>query len=190
MNQGYFAGVYAGVYAGLTRKTRDGRVVAVRRIPPTFRRQWYLVTPGLTAPFEQRVKRGHIASICIVAVGVQFFRDPLVLRILWAIAAFGLIVAPAIQAWIMHPLPAISVQPSELEPVDRRAQRLAFARATGQPTLAALFGLGLLLIVPQLYVAVTDGAWWAWSGVAIFSGCAGYFGWALLRLRSETGVHQ
>jgi hypothetical protein len=32
MNQGYFA----GVYAGLTRETRDGRVVAVRRIPPTL----------------------------------------------------------------------------------------------------------------------------------------------------------
>jgi len=99
-----------------------------------------------------------------------------------------LVVCPAMQAWMMRGLPVTQLRDADLEPVDRGTRELDYARALGASTLWGLVVVALVLLAPQIFVAVTDGVWWAWLGTAMFGAMSVYFSWLLSRLRKSRRV--
>jgi hypothetical protein len=182
MATGYFAGLLAFVY----RETADARRVTARRLFPFVQPQWLLVLPDAQARFERRFKLGHVASMLTLAVGMRFVRDDASFGNMLAVAlAIGVVAFPVAQWWATTGLPAYEGTEDTLVPVRRFELHERQARAMGTRTLTTFVVLSVLLTIPQLVVAVADGFWWAWLGVAMFASTGVFFARMLVRLRAE-----
>lgn len=179
MATGYFAGLYAILY----RETTDGRRVTSRRLAPFLPTRWALVPPESKARFERRTKRAHIGFLVGLAIAVQFIPDEPSAEVLIVGALIvGLVAAPLMKAWATAGLPAYDGDDSSLLPANYLEQQERQARAMGTRWTAGFLVLSLILAVPQLFVALTDGHWWAWLGFTMFAGSAFIFGRSLSRL--------
>jgi len=179
MVTGYFAGQFAYIY----RDTADGQRVTARRILPFLPPRWLLVTPEAQSQFERRFKQGHVASLLAFAVGMQIVGNGASFVKLLAIAlTIALVAFPLAQWWATAGLPSYD---GTVPPVRRFALYERQARAMGSATLAGFVVICVVLTIPALLVALTDGTWWAWLGVAMFGGTGIFFARMLTRMRSD-----
>ena len=162
---GYFDAMREGLY----RQTLDGRRVIARRSILPWRKRWYYVTDNEKAAVEKRIIRLHVASfslmmLLIALLGNRILTEPFLLAWLLIIA-----ILPGLQSWTTSGLEPASIDERSLEPLNRRHRDVALARALGAPTLWFLVASGVVMASGQLYVIITDGAWWAWLGLAMFT---------------------
>lgn len=161
---GYFAGMRAGLY----RRTVDGKRVYARS-PILPWKRWYYVTPAQENAFEKKMIRMHVASfslmiVLIAVVGDTLFTDPR-----WLAGLVLVVLFPVFESWTTSGLERASIDERSLEPRDRRAQSIEIVRALGATTLWSLLVASVLMAGGQLYVLVTEGAWWAWAGLGMFA---------------------
>lgn len=180
-------GIFAGFKAGLYRETQDGRPVTARRVPPLFRLRWYYVDAAQREEFETRSLRAQIVGMIVVVVGVQFVGHH-VLYFLGLLAGLVLVLMPALQAWTTSGLSVADLAASPLAPSTRGQQALVQSRAFGERALWGFLVLGILLMIPQIIVAVTGGAWWAWMGAVMFGACTVYFARQITLLRADAAT--
>lgn len=177
---GYFAGLQTALY----RRTKDGQQVTARRMLVPWVRRWFVVTPAQTTPYERRVKWAHLISmgtmiLCILLISMRnmhpaWFVVPILIAPLWGVVP-----------WVTSGLTPANITAADLEPVDRTVIDLRFARATGARTLWVCVVAGIALGAGQLMVVITDGVWWSWLGLAMFSASTIYMGMLLWKLRSS-----
>ena len=185
MQQGLFTGFKASLY----RETQDGRSVTSRRIPPLFRRRWYFVDAAQREAFETRSVRAQILGMIVVVVGVQFVVNHFSYYML-LLAGLVLVLMPALQGWTTSGLSVADLNESPLAPSSRSQQALTQSRAYGERTLWGFLGLGILLTIPQVVVAITEGLWWAWMGAVMFVSMTVYIARLIAQLRAEGVVQQ
>ena len=160
----YFDGMRVGLY----RETSDDRRVCARRSVLPWRKRWYYVLPEQEKTYEKRMLGVQVVSLGIIIVLVVALGDRLFANPLWFL---GFLVAPILPA-VLYPATAglerAKIDSSALVPRNTKALSLEVARAAGAPTLWFLLGASALMAAGQLYVLVTDGAWWSWAGLAMF----------------------
>jgi hypothetical protein len=180
----YFDAMRVGLY----RETSDGRRVCARRSVFPWRKRWYYILPTQEKTYEQRtlgvqlVSLGIVISL-VVGLGDRLFENPV-----WFL---GLMAAPILPAFL-YPTTAglerAKIDSSALVPRNTKALSLQVARAAGSPTLLFLLGASALMAAGQLYVLVTDGAWWSWAGLAMFIASGAGTARQLLLLRSANPI--
>ena len=160
----YFDGMRVGLY----RQTLDGRRVCVRRSVIPWRKRWYYILPKQEQKYEKRTFGVQVVSFGIIISLVAALGDRLFAAPLWFL---GILIAPILPA-VLYPTTAglerAKIDSSALVPRNTKRLSLEVARALGAPTLWFLLGASALMGAGQLYVLITDGAWWAWAGLAIF----------------------
>jgi hypothetical protein len=153
----------AGITIGLFRETHDGRrVLGVR--PAGFRTAWYLVSDSEVPVVERRFRQFYAGVFLALLPAVIVFSG----SNWWLIAALVLVMPFAMRYWVLRGLPRAAVADEDLIPIDRKAQLLEQAQAFGQPTMWVLMIAVILMGALGLSVAIADGVWWAWLGVAMF----------------------
>lgn len=177
-------GIFGGLLVGLYRRTCDGRRVCAHRTLLPWRKRWCFIAPEEEARYERRVVRVHIASMVLMLVLLQLAGDRLFSDPRWFIGFLLVVPLPGSQRWVTAGLAEAEIDESALEPIDRAAVNLESARATGAPTLWVLLVAGLAMAAGQLYVLLTDGAWWSYLGLAMFSAATVLMGRQLLLLRA------
>jgi hypothetical protein len=161
----YFDGMRVGLY----RQTFDGRRVCARRSIFPWRKRWYYILPGQESKYEKRTVGVQLTSFGIMIVLVVTFGDRLLADPRWFA---GLLVATLLPGFLYRTtsgLEPASIDPRSLVPRNTNALSLGVARATGAPTLWFLLAASALMAAGQLYVILTDGAWWSWAGLVIFA---------------------
>ena len=154
---------------GLFRETLDGRRVIARRSLLPWRKRWYYVTDDERGTIERRVIRLHVASFSLMMILIALLGDRALSNLLWFALLLIIVVLPGLQSWSTSGLESASIDEHSLKPQDRRLRDVALARALGAPTLWFLVASSVLMAAGQIYVIITDGAWWAWLGVAMFT---------------------
>ena len=180
MQQGFVAGFATGFY----RDTQDGRSVTSRLTLPLFRRRWYYVGPDQRESFERRPLRAYFAGMIAMLIGVRIVLHD-VFYVTLSLIALTLVIMPTLQVWTTAGLSAADLTVSPLTPSTYSHQALTQSRAFGERNLWIFFVLGIFLTIPQGFVAVTQGAWWAWMGVVMFGSMTVYFARLIAQLRAE-----
>lgn len=104
-----------------------------------------------------------------------------------ALVVLGILGAVLWQRWATAGLRPYEGDVSTLRPLVRRETSDRQARAMGVRTVAWFVVLSIVLTIPQGIVAVTDGDWWAWCGLAMFGTTTVHFAIMLRRLLRERG---
>jgi hypothetical protein len=163
---GYFNAMREGLY----RRTLDGQRVFARRSLLPWRKRWYYVSDKDKETLEKRIIRMHVALMVLVISLTGFLVDRFLSDPRWFVGWFLLIALfSAFQSRTTSDLEPASIDEESLEPQDRRVRDVAIARAAGQRTLWCLVAASVAMAAGQLYVIVTDGVWWAWVGLAMFT---------------------
>lgn len=160
----YFAGMRAGFY----RRTPDGRRVCARRSILPWRKRWYYVTPAQESRFETRMMRMHLASFGLMMFLIAIIGDRLLTDPRWLAGLLVVVLIPGLQTWTTSGLEAAPIDERSLVPRDQRIANIELARAYGATTLWFLLAASIMMAAGQVYVIVTDGAWWAWLGLVMF----------------------
>jgi hypothetical protein len=179
MKTGYFQ----GMRVASSRQTLDGRRVCAGR-SLLGRKRYFYVTSEQAPAYEQRLVHSQIISLVfMVAVTVVASRW-LFVDLRWTIGFLIVVALPSVlQSWVTSGLDPAPIDESSLKPINRARMNIDIARATGAPTLWFLLVAAAIMAAGQLYVLVTDGAWWAWLGLGMFVLVGSSMGQQLLRLR-------
>jgi len=162
---GYFAGIRAALY----RETLDGRKVYGRRSILPWRRQWYYVTPVQESELEKRVIRVHVGSLSLMIALIAIIgSDRILTDPKWLPVLLIVVLIPALQSWTISGLEPATIDEGTLKGLDRRVLDINVARAFGAPMLWFLLAASVLMMIGQVYVIMTVGAWWAWAGATMF----------------------
>ena len=172
-------GLRAAMNAGLFRFTRDGRRVLTPFSVLRLRRIYYLVPDAELRGVERRYSQ--------IFWGVVFlaFLAPLVVpKRPWSFVLLGNLGLQLVtRFWLPHCLERIELESTDFPPLDRQARALSRAQAVGEPTLWVLLFGTALMGAGQIAILITDAAWWAWIGIALFGSAAIVMGRQLYLLR-------
>jgi hypothetical protein len=180
----YFDGMRVGLY----RQTVDGRRVCARRSIFPWRKRWYYVLPGQESKYERRTIRIQLTSFGILIVVVVAFGDRVMSDPRWFIALLLATLLPGFIYQTTSGLEPASIDRRLLVPLNAEALSIGVARATGAPTLWFLLAATVLMAAGQLYVIVTDGAWWSWAGLVMFTASGASIGRQILLLRKSNPI--
>ena len=180
----YFDGMRVGLY----RQTFDGRRVCARRSIFPWRKRWYYILPGQESKYEKRTFGVQATSFGIMIVLVVAFGDRLLGDPRWVAGFLLATLLPGLLYRTTSGLEPASIGRPSLVPRNRNALSLGVARATGAPTLWFLLAASALMAAGQLYVIVTDGAWWSWAGFVVFAASGAGTAKQLLLLRKSDRI--
>jgi hypothetical protein len=153
-----------------------------------WRKRWYYILPGQESKYERRTFGVQVTSfgimiVLVVALGDRLWSDPR-----WFA---GLLLATVLPGFLYRTTSGLEPAPIDsrsLVPRNTNALSLLVARATGAPTLWFLLAASALMAAGQLYVIVTDGAWWSWAGLVIFAASGAGTARQLLLLRKSDPI--
>ena len=186
MKTGYFQ----GMRVASSRQTLDGRRVYARRALP-WRKRYFYVTPEQAPAYEQRLVRSQIIAMVFMVAVIVVAGRWLLVDLRWTIAFIMFVaLSSVLQYWVTAGLESAPIDKSSLEPINRAKLNIEIARATGAPTLWFLLLAAVLMAAGQLYVLVTDGAWWAWFGLGMFVIVGFGMGRQLVTLRAAKRVER
>jgi hypothetical protein len=167
--------------AGLFETTKDGRRVY---LPWRWSRTAYLVSDADAARMR-RILRWYFAIALFVFIPAFVIFASGSTAIYGVGLAFIAATAIGMRAWLTVGLTRTVIGPGEMVRMTYRDRLIEQGLVVGQSTLSLMLVAGVVMDVGQAFVAFTDGDWWAWLGIVMFTTMSIMIAWQIQLVRKS-----